>query len=88
MLRQRLSMIGHGYWRMFSRSLAMWVCLSVIVPYDFAQSNELTPIQPRPWCKLSEIITHQRTSGQWTVNKVTYEWNGLIATVRGNIYST
>lgn len=84
MLRQRLSMIGHGDWRIFSRSLAMWVCLSVIVPYGFAQSNELTPIQPRPWCKLSEIITHQRTSDQWTVNKVTYEWNGLIARVRGN----
>ena len=85
MLKQPFLIIWDDDRMLFCLLTTFWVYLSITIPpYAHAQVSEPTPIQARPWCKLSEITTHQRNTGQWQVNTVTYKWNGLIATVQGN----
>ena len=51
---------------------------------DSNQDQDAVTAELRPWCKITSEEIHSRTQGTWVRTKISYQWEGLIATMTGD----
>lgn len=62
--------------------MSAWISPAHAQDQDSDQDS-MTPVV-RPWCKVTSEEIHRRARGTWERTKISYQWEGLTATMTGD----